>query len=76
MSEPPHLFHVHRDYKYGGFDFGVSCAICELSIDEMNQLRSMLVCAIGTMEDMWRRENERRHPASQAAPADRAREGK
>ena len=67
MSEPLHLFHVHRDLKYGGFDFGVSCAITELSIEEMNQFRAMLVCAIGTMEDMVRRENERRNLPAQAS---------
>lgn len=66
MSEPDHLFHVHRDRKYGGFDFGVSCAVCDLSIEEMNQFRTMIVCAIGTMEDMYRREIERRNPGQQA----------
>ena len=38
----------------GEFDFEVSANICELSYDEYNELRSMLVVAIGTMEEMWR----------------------
>lgn len=67
MSEPRHLFHIHRDLKYGGFDFGVSCETCDFSFDEMQQFRAMIVSAIGTMEDMFRRECERRNPAVSAA---------
>lgn len=38
----------------GEFDFEVSANVCKLSYDEYNELRSMLVVAIGTMEEMWR----------------------
>ena len=40
----------------GEFDFEVSGSVCDLTFDEYNELRSMLVVAIGTMEEMW--ENE------------------
>jgi hypothetical protein len=32
----------------------------------MNDLRAMLVVAVGTMEDMWRREQERKLPTANA----------
>ena len=38
----------------GEFDFEVSAKIQELSHKEYNELRAMLVVAIGTMEEMWR----------------------
>ena len=70
MTDPVHLFYLERDFKYGGFDFGVSRVIGDFTIEEMNQFRSMLIVAIGTMEDMFRREQERKHPAAQALPLD------
>jgi hypothetical protein len=44
------------------FDFGISGDILDLSVEQMNKLRAMIVCAIGTAEDMFRREIERRDP--------------
>lgn len=38
----------------GEFDFEVSGNVCDLSFDEYNELRAMLIVAIGTMEEMWR----------------------
>ena len=38
----------------GEFDFEVSANVCDLSFNEYNELRAMLVVAIGTMEEMWR----------------------
>ena len=38
----------------GEFDFEVSANVCNLTFDEYNELRAMLVVAIGTMEEMWR----------------------
>ena len=38
----------------GEFDFEVSSNVCGLSFDEYNELRAMLVVAIGIMEEMWR----------------------
>ena len=53
------------------FDFGISCEICNLTVDQMNKFRAMVMCAIGTAEDMFRREIERRYPASMESPAKR-----
>lgn len=64
--KPSNLFYIERDRKYGGFDFGASCAIAEFTYAEMQEFRAMLVVAIGTAEDMFRREAERRNPAMQA----------
>ena len=40
----------------GEFDFEVSSKILDLSQEEYDELRAMLVVAIGTMEEMWRNE--------------------
>ena len=40
--------------KNGIIDFQVRGTVIDLSMEEMNELRQMLVVAIGTMEDMWR----------------------
>lgn len=40
----------------GEFDFEVSSEILDLSQEEYDELRAMLVVAIGTMEEMWRNE--------------------
>jgi hypothetical protein len=55
MSVKRPLLEVGFD-KYGGFDFGVTCTITELSGEQMDRFRAMVVAAIGTMEEMWRRE--------------------
>ncbi len=49
--------------KNGEADFRVTASIAELSVDRMNNLRSMIVVAIGTAEDMWRREQAGRNIA-------------
>ena len=78
MSVKRALIEVGLD-KDGQFDFGISCQICDLSVDKMNDLRAMMCCAIGTAEDMFRREIERRNPACSAyqpaAPRGDAKEG-
>ena len=38
----------------GEIDFEVSAKILDLTLSEFNELRKMLIVAIGTMEDMWR----------------------
>lgn len=38
----------------GEFDFEVYSKIEDLSLEEYDKLRSMLIVAIGTMEEMWR----------------------
>lgn len=53
-------------YHKGEMDFAILATVQELSHEQMNDLRSMIVVAIGTMEDMWRREQERKAPVAQA----------
>ncbi len=40
----------------GEFDFEVPAKILDLTQEEYDELRAMLVVAIGTMEEMWRNE--------------------
>lgn len=61
MENKDILFSVGFDRKYGGFDFCVRTDVVELSFEEIDKLRSMIVSAIGTMEDMWRREEEEKN---------------
>jgi hypothetical protein len=63
MSVKKPLMQVGFD-KNAEFDFGISSEICDLNVEHMNEFRAMVICAIGTMEDMFRREIERRNPAS------------
>ena len=44
---------IHRD-KWGKWEFGVSSAIMQLSLGDMNELRAMTMCAIGSAEEMFR----------------------
>lgn len=48
---------IHKDKKYGGFDFGISSAVKDLTVEEYNNLRLMLITAIGVMENMYRTAN-------------------
>ena len=49
--------------KNGEVDFGVNCSVINLDYKQMNEIRAMLIVAIGTMEDMWRREQQSKNPA-------------
>lgn len=51
-------------FEKGEADFGVSSEVTSLNFKQMNDLRAMITVAIGTMEEMWRREQEKKHPAS------------
>ncbi len=62
MNDP----YISIGYHKGEMDFSIAATVCELNYEEMNDLRSMIVVAIGTMEDMWRREQQKRAPAAQA----------
>ena len=62
MSVKKMIFEVGFD-KNGQADFGVNGQLYSLDLEKMNQLRIMIVAGIGTMEDMWRREQERLNPA-------------
>lgn len=44
------VFTIER--KNGEFDFAISSAIEDMSLEEFNQLREMLIVAIGAMEQM------------------------
>jgi hypothetical protein len=63
MSVKRALIEIGFD-KDGEFDFGISSELCKLDLEDMNDFRTMIVCAIGTAEDMYRREMVRKHPAS------------
>ena len=54
MKKP--LFEV--GYDKSEMDFGINCSITDLTKEQMNELRLMIIRAIGTMEDMWRRSRE------------------
>lgn len=61
MDKP--LFSV--GYRKGEMDFSVSAGIYDLDQKQYDELRSMLVAGIGTMEDMVRRAVERKQAPSQ-----------
>jgi hypothetical protein len=61
MTNPLVQFGWHK----GEVDFSVNASVTDLSFAEMNELRAMIVVGIGTMEDMWRREQQRKLPAAQ-----------
>lgn len=49
---------------YGSeFDFGINGSVSDLSYEKMNEFRAMIIVAIGTMEDMWRRGQAEKNPA-------------
>lgn len=50
--------------KDGEMDFSVSGNILGLTLEQMNELRVMIVVAIGTAEDMWRREQSKNQKIS------------
>ena len=49
----------------GEIDFEVSCSITDMDLEDFSTFREMLVVAIGTAEDMWRRANAERYPSQQ-----------
>lgn len=52
MEKP--LIEIGYD-RNGEMDFGVLGTVGELSHKQMKEFREMIVVAIGTAEDMWRR---------------------
>ena len=40
--------------KNGEAEFGIRCTVCDLTYDQMKELRAMIPVAIGTMEQIWR----------------------
>lgn len=41
-------------WQKGEIDFGVRGDIMDLTFEQMQEFRAMIVAAIGTMEEMWR----------------------
>lgn len=56
MSKELNLLSV--GYYKGEMDFGVNGTVSTLTYEEMCEFRQMIVVAIGTAEDMWRRSQE------------------
>ena len=71
MSVEHDFLKVGKD-KNGELDFGIRASVCDLTYEEMTKLRAMICAAIGTMEHMWRREQQRKGPM---APAAKIKEG-
>lgn len=46
-------------YHKGEMDFGVSAAIADLSLEQMDEFRIMTIVAIGQAESMWRNSRNR-----------------
>lgn len=62
MSVKHQLFTVGFD-KNMEADFGLRADIVDLPLEERNELRRMIVVAIGSMESMWLREQMKKHHA-------------
>ena len=50
-------------WNRGEMDFGVNCAIEDLTYEQMKSLREMICVAIGQAEQMWAKGHNRRHPS-------------
>ena len=51
-------------YHKGEMDFGVNGSVSELSLEQLKELREMIIVAIWCAEDMWRR-NQKEKARSQ-----------
>lgn len=49
-------------YHKGEMDFGVNTSIQDLTFEQMKDFREMTIVAIGQAENMWRNEQEKKHP--------------
>ncbi len=61
MSDKQDLISI--GYYNGEIDFAVNGSVINLTQEQMHELRAMIVVAIGTMEDMWRLEQQRNMPS-------------
>jgi hypothetical protein len=57
---------IYKD-KNGEMDFGVHGPLMDLSLEDMNKFRAMAVVALGSAEDIWRRQLDRKNPPAQTA---------
>lgn len=51
--------------KNGEMDFSIAATIADLNLKQMTEFRTMIVVAIGTAEEMWRRNRNDNVAASQ-----------
>lgn len=58
-------------WNKGEMDFAVRGDLAALTLEEMNQWRIMVIAGIGTAEDMWRREQQRKCPAAEGGSSTR-----
>lgn len=64
MKDPYFEIGMHK----GEIDFGISGAVCDLSYEQMRNLREMIVVGIGVCESMWRLAQENKNPPQQVKP--------
>ena len=63
-------------YDDGEMDFGVRGTVADLTYEQMNELRIMTIVAIGVMEDMWHRAQERKDIPHTDSPTNQSSEEK
>ena len=61
---------------YQDGDYRINCSVADLSRESFQELRLAMIYAIYQMEDMWRREQEKKNLGQQAKPAAHADEVK
>lgn len=60
---------------YGDGDYAISGKVADLSVDQMQELRAIAVCALYQMEDMWRRAQKPELGQKNSDPPSRGEEG-
>lgn len=63
MKNP--LLEVSRDKSYGGFDFAVSGEVRDLTLEQMNELKAMVVTALAVLHNTWISAREEKESPSQ-----------
>lgn len=59
---------IHRDSKYGGWDFGVS-ALCEdIGEKEIQDFRATCMVAFRVADNMWMRKSEQKEQTNEQKP--------
>ena len=57
MARPKDLNLLTVGYYKGEIDFSVNCYVQKMSMEELNELRTMVPVAIWALENMWRDAN-------------------
>ena len=63
--EEKSLITIHRDSKYGGFDFGIRGTVSELTQDEITDFRATCMVAFRVADNMWMQKQEENNPPAQ-----------